>query len=315
MDSCLCWAHNIAKLGVNTPALFGEEELRFRPTATKSERPYGVMYVSLIWGTPPPPPPPVNTLTLDPTLILTPWPWWVSGCHVICYVITWWMAGGARPFQALSTVDATRHANCLIVATALYTLCALSDAQRNVTRKFRTCAICACRWSRWQSVKIFNICFKMIARCYRRRLQSVRRVDKWRKKFLLFCIIFQCFFGDEADEFVPRHLWWVHPMNIVHGHPGKGEFHAQVQELKSFPDRFLAYFWMPLEKYFKLVNQIRNSHHVAKQNTNFRKCIGVEEGVAVFLQYVTFLILRQSRNKSKEISIFANNVKFQKSWQ
>ena len=75
-------------------------------------------------------------------------------------------------------------------------------------------------------------------------------------------------------------------MNIVHGHPRKEKFHAQVQELKMYPDWFLAYFRMPLNKYFELINQIRKNHHVDKQNTNFHKCIGVEERVAVFLQYV-----------------------------
>ncbi len=75
-------------------------------------------------------------------------------------------------------------------------------------------------------------------------------------------------------------------MNSVWGMPGKGEFHAQVQELKAYPDQFLGYFHMLLNKYFELINRISNNHHVVKQNTNFCKCIGIEEIVAVFLRYV-----------------------------
>ena len=75
-------------------------------------------------------------------------------------------------------------------------------------------------------------------------------------------------------------------MNAVRGLPGKGKFHAQVQELKAFPDHFYAYFQIPLNKFFKLVNRLRHNKHIAKQNTNFQKCIGIEERVAVFLWYV-----------------------------
>ncbi len=78
-------------------------------------------------------------------------------------------------------------------------------------------------------------------------------------------------------------------MNIVHGLPGKGEFHVQVQELKAYPDQFWGYFQMPLNKYFELVNRIQNNRHIAKQNTNFRRYIGVEERVAVFLRSVHFV--------------------------
>ena len=106
----------------------------------------------------------------------------------------------------------------------------------------------------------------------------------------MFCIMYQCFFGDQVQlgDFMPRQLWWIYPMNAPWGLPGKGEFHTQVQELKAFPDRFLGYFRMPLKKYFEVMNQIHNNRHVAKQNTNFWKCIGIEERLAVFLWWVLF---------------------------
>ncbi len=126
---------------------------------------------------------------------------------------------------------------------------------------------------------------KMFIRRVHWQLWNIRRCDKHRRKFLmLFCIIFQYFFGDDASCTVPRQLWWVHPMNVVWGMPGKGKFHAQVQELKAYPDHFLGYFRIPLNKYFQLVNRIRNNWYVAKQNMNFWRCIAVEERVAVFLR-------------------------------
>ncbi len=120
----------------------------------------------------------------------------------------------------------------------------------------------------WKFVKFWK---KMLIRRCRCRLWNMR-VNKQHKKFLiLFCIIYQCLFGKDQQGNVPKHLWWVHPMNIVRGLPGKGKFHAQVQELKAYLDHFLGYFRMPLSKYFELINRIRDSHHVAKQSTNFCK--------------------------------------------
>ncbi len=97
--------------------------------------------------------------------------------------------------------------------------------------------------------------------------------------WLMFHFIFE-----ENIVCMPQHLCWVHPINQIHGQPGKGEFHSQVQELKSYPDRFYQYFCMPLSKYFELLNRLKSSNLVTKQNMNWCNCIGAEERMAVFLR-------------------------------
>ena len=67
------------------------------------------------------------------------------------------------------------------------------------------------------------------------------------------------------------------------------EFHSQIQELKLYPDHFYTYFWMPLNKFFKLLNLLKKNTRVTKQNTNWWKCITAEEHLAVFLRYVANL--------------------------
>ncbi len=111
-----------------------------------------------------------------------------------------------------------------------------------------------------------------------------RRAKKIKMIPFLICALYQLFFGPECRIQRPKRMWWVHPMNAIRGQPGRGEFHAQIQELKMYWDHFMGYFRMPLNKYFELLNRIKTNCKVAKQNTNWRKCIGIEERLAVFLR-------------------------------
>ncbi len=104
----------------------------------------------------------------------------------------------------------------------------------------------------------------MLFRRSRCRLWNVRKSSAtFGSFFLQFTSIF--FGGNDVAEDVgllPQRLWWIHPMNKIHGLPGKGEFHAQIQELKSYPDQFLGYFQMPMHKYFEQLNLLKNNRNI-----------------------------------------------------
>ncbi len=144
--------------------------------------------------------------------------------------------------------EAKTDAHCFVVTTVLCTLSTLGDAQCNIRHtigvllNFHACekqmTVCQKLGKLMKKIQFWKY-----SRC-RRQLQNVRTFDKQRREIILMCcLIYQCFFADECNV-VPARLWWVHPMNIVCSLPGKGEFHAQVQELKCYPNRFLTYFQM-----------------------------------------------------------------------
>ena len=66
-------------------------------------------------------------------------------------------------------------------------------------------------------------------------------------------------------------------MNKIHGEPGKGEFHSQIQELKIFPDKFYSYFHMSMDKFFNLLNLLKKkckSDQAEHQLEKMIKCRG-----------------------------------------
>ncbi len=89
-------------------------------------------------------------------------------------------------------------------------------------------------------------------------------MKKCRSLLVLLCTVFQVFFNKVKR---PKRMWWVHLMNVTRSQPGRGEFHAQIQEMKMYPDQFYAYFRMHMNKFFELLNLLKN--RITKQNTNW----------------------------------------------
>ena len=76
--------------------------------------------------------------------------------------------------------------------------------------------------------------------------------------------------------------WWVHPINLRRGVDGNGEFHAQIQQLKGYPDRFYSYFRMTVKLFHELLHLVGAG--VEKSQTNWRRPISAEERLAVTLR-------------------------------
>ena len=74
--------------------------------------------------------------------------------------------------------------------------------------------------------------------------------------------------------------YWVHP--IVSNRLLRGAFHTSFTELKEHPDKFVDYFRMSQESFDHLVTVI--GPRVVRKDTNMRKCVPVEERLAVTLR-------------------------------
>ena len=109
----------------------------------------------------------------------------------------------------------------------------------------------------------FLHCMKRV----QKRRHSARVTKRRACTMFIILMCYQLFVADNGEE-LPKRMWWVHPMNMICGQPGRGEFHSQIQELKLFPDRFYAYFRMHLDKFFNLLNLLKDT--ISKQNTNWR---------------------------------------------
>ncbi len=71
-------------------------------------------------------------------------------------------------------------------------------------------------------------------------------------------------------------------MNQHRGVGPWGEFHAQVQELRRFSDKFYQYFRITIVKFNELLSLLEQ--RIAKENTNYRSSISAEERQAVCLR-------------------------------
>ena len=78
--------------------------------------------------------------------------------------------------------------------------------------------------------------------------------------------------------------WWVH--DILKKLKELGEYHRLVKELELDGERFHQYFRMSTEQFSHIVDII--GPELAKQATNFRQPIGVEERLAIIIRWVIF---------------------------
>ncbi len=106
-----------------------------------------------------------------------------------------------------------------------------------------------------------------------------------RKKSLLFALLLVLITDQmEQEEAIisGKRMWWVHPMNAVHGVDRQGEFHVQIQEMSNFPQHWYCYFRMTVEQFDFLLAKIR--HKLYRQNTNWWRSIAPEEHLTVCLR-------------------------------
>lgn len=73
---------------------------------------------------------------------------------------------------------------------------------------------------------------------------------------------------------------WVHEINAKR--PEFGSFGHLFPDLVNNPEKFYDFFRMTTEQFKMLVELIGSS--IRKQNTNYRRAVGAEERMAIFLR-------------------------------
>jgi hypothetical protein len=77
---------------------------------------------------------------------------------------------------------------------------------------------------------------------------------------------------------------WVHPINIKRLE--FGIFSHLYPDLFEDEEKFHGFFRMNIEQFHRLSQLV--GEDVRKQNTNYRRAISPEEGLAIFLRYMLY---------------------------
>lgn len=92
--------------------------------------------------------------------------------------------------------------------------------------------------------------------------------------------VFSAVLSAEEEEKKSKKSCWIHEINRKREE--LGEFHHLFDDLKRDKKKFFKYFRMSEEKFYELLNLVKDS--ITRQNTKFRRAVTVEERLAVCLR-------------------------------
>eukprot|EP00102_Acyrthosiphon_pisum_P023738 XP_016660948.1 PREDICTED: uncharacterized protein LOC103309795 [Acyrthosiphon pisum] len=87
---------------------------------------------------------------------------------------------------------------------------------------------------------------------------------------------------EEKEQYKRKHNMWVHEINTKRNR--FGEHHHLFPDLLKDQKKFLKYFRMSPEKFYRLLNFIKND--IEKKDTTFRKAIPAEERLSICLRFL-----------------------------